>query len=238
METLSKNKIKWIKSLRLKKNRESESLFIVEGEKMVNELLQHWSESIEFICASTTSVLYDGVLYQVEEKTMKEISSLSTPNTALAVVRKPELKAKNPRLVLALDGIQDPGNLGTIIRTADWFGVDQIVCSIGTVDAFNSKVVQSSMGSLFRVSIIYVDLRDYLKQTNLPIYGALLEGASIYATSLEKAGVIIMGNEGNGISAEIKAFVQHPIHIPKYGGAESLNVSIATGIVLSEFRRQ
>ncbi len=238
METLSKNKIKWIKSLRLKKNRSEADVFIVEGQKMVDELIQFWPENIEFICTSGSAISYEGLVYRTDEKTIKELSTLTTPNEVLAVVKKPIFTSSMARFVLALDGIQDPGNLGTIIRTADWFDVDQIVCSKGTVDMYNPKVIQSSMGSLFRVNIEYVDLETYLKQTNLPIYGALLEGPPIYTTSLKKEGIIVMGNEGNGISAEIKALIQYPIHIPKHGEAESLNVSIATGIILSEFKRK
>lgn len=204
---------------------------------MVSELIEFWSEHIEFICTSENDFNFNGKLYLTDEKTIKEIGSLKTPNKLLAIVKKPTLKENNATFVLALDGIQDPGNFGTIIRTADWFGVDLIVCSKGTVEQFNSKVVQSSMGSLFRVPIIYENLEDYLTKTKLPIYGALLEGANLYEESLPKKAILIMGNEGYGISDEIQKLIQHKIHIPKFGGAESLNVSIATGILLSEFKK-
>lgn len=237
VETLSKNKIKWIKSLQLKKNRDSEGLFIVEGDKMVTELIEYWSEHIEFICTSIKDFSFNGKLYLTDEKTIKEIGTLKTPNKFLAIVKKPIINQNNASLILALDGVQDPGNFGTIIRTADWFGVDLIVCSKGTVEQFNPKVVQSSMGSLFRVPVIYENLEDYLLKTELPIYGALLEGNNLYHEQLPKKAILIMGNEGYGISDEIQKLIQHKIHIPKFGGAESLNVSIATGIILSEFKK-
>ena len=236
VETLSKNKIKWIKSLHLKKHRDAEGVFIVEGDKMVSELIEHWSHYIEFICTSDQSIQFNGMVYQTDDKTIKEIGSLTTPNKILAVVKKPIIPVGEMKLVLALDGIQDPGNFGTIVRTSDWFGVDLIVCSKGTVDMLNPKVVQSSMGSLFRVPIIYTDLPSFLSNSNLPIYGALLEGENVYSKSLPENAIIVMGNEGAGISAGIQKLIQHKIHIPRFGGAESLNVAIATGILLSEFR--
>jgi RNA methyltransferase, TrmH family len=236
VETLSKNKIKWIKSLHYKKHRDSEGVFVVEGDKMVSELIEFWKDQIDFICTSDFSFEFDGNLFVTDEKTIKEISSLTTPNKLLAIVKKPNLSVKKTELILALDGIQDPGNFGTIIRTADWFGVDLIVCSKGTVDVLNSKVVQSTMGSLFRVPIIYEDLAEYLSNSELPIYGALLEGKNVYDETLSKKAIVVMGNEGAGISEEIQKLIQYKIHIPQFGGAESLNVAIATGILLSEFK--
>lgn len=237
VESLSKNKIKWIKSLQQKKHRDLEGLFIVEGDKMVHELIHYWSDQIICVCTTEESFQFDGDVYLTDDKTIKSIGSLSTPNRYLAVVKKPIYSPSNAGLILALDSIQDPGNLGTIIRTADWFNVDLIVCSKGTVDVFNSKVVQSSMGSIFRVPIVYDDLLQFLNETNLPVYGALLEGEAVYDKKLESPAILIMGNEGSGISDEIKAQVEHKIHIPRFGGAESLNVSIATGILLSEFKK-
>jgi TrmH family RNA methyltransferase len=236
VETLSKNKIKWIKSLHLKKHRDAEGVFIVEGDKMVSELIQFWQDQIEFICTSDTTFKFNGTAYLTDEKTIKEIGSLTTPNKFLAVVKKPIVNSIKTQLVLVLDGVQDPGNFGTIVRTADWFGVDLIVCSKGTVDMYNSKVVQSSMGSLFRIPIIYNDLTTYLSNATLPIFGALLEGQNVYSEKLPEDAIIVMGNEGSGISEEVKSLIQHKIHIPRFGGAESLNVSIATGILLSEFK--
>ena len=168
---------------------------------------------------------------------MKQISALKTPGKLLAVVRIPVPKASNSDLIIALDGIQDPGNLGTIIRTADWFGISSIVCSKDTVDCFNQKVVQATMGSLFRMSIQYVDLDSYLAETSIPIYGALLDGKDMYSSPMEKQGILLIGNEGKGISNVIKAHVTHPILIPKYGEAESLNAAMATGIILAEYKR-
>jgi len=237
VEALSKNKIKWIRSLRLKKNRDQEQLFVVEGEKMVRELMAEWPSSIHCICTSEDLIDWSGEAYQTDERTLKEISQLQTPNKFLAVVKKPIIKANKEDFIIVLDGIQDPGNMGTILRTCDWFNVDKIICSNTTVDIFNTKVIQSSMGSLFRIPVEYVNLHEYLSSAELPIYGALLKGENVYSQSFSQRGIIVMGNEGYGISEEIKALIQHPIHIPRFGGAESLNVSVATGILLSEFSR-
>lgn len=236
MENLSKNKIKLIRSLRLKKNRDAEQLFVVEGEKIIAELLTEKRASIEFICTTDTQFSFERS-YLTDERGMKQISSLKTPGNLLAIVRIPDPKASNSDLIIALDGIQDPGNLGTVIRTADWFGVSKIVCSKDTVDCYNSKVVQATMGSLFRMSIEYTDLKEYLSQTQLPVYGALLDGVDMYTSTIEKKGILVIGNEGKGISDEIKSSVTHPIFIPKYGEAESLNAAMATGIILAEYRR-
>lgn len=238
METLSKNKIKWIRSLRMKKNRDAEGLFIIEGEKMVLELIELWPENVKFICTTSIDFSCDHITYLTDEKSMKEISSLKTPNKLFAVVKKPAPSLKREdSFIVVLDDVQDPGNMGTILRTCDWFNVDKIVCSNNTVDVYNTKVIQSSMGSIFRVPVDYCDLPSYLKDSVLPIYGALLEGDNIYTQKLERKGIILMGNEGKGISKEIQTFITQAIHIPRFGGAESLNVSIATGIILSEFSR-
>lgn len=236
MENLSKNKIKLIRSLRLKKNRDTEQLFIVEGEKIIDELIASSPDMIEFICTTKPFFTFDRT-YQTDMRGMKEISLLTTPGELLAVVQFLPRSEHQSDLVLVLDGIQDPGNLGTIIRTADWFGVSKIVCSHDTVDCYNPKVVQATMGSLFRMSIDYVDLSAYLSKTDLPIYGALLDGVDMYTTPLEKKAVLVIGNEGKGISDEVKPWVTKPIFIPKYGEAESLNAAMATGIILAEYRR-
>lgn len=238
METLSKNKIKWIRSLRLKKNRDVENLFVIEGEKMVLELIEQWPDHIEFICGTISNLTTNQPYYLTDEKTMKEISSLKTPNKLLAVVKKPRpTLERKESFIVVLDDVQDPGNMGTILRTCDWYNVDKIVCSKNTVDIFNTKVIQSSMGSLFRIPVVYCDLNEYLQQSKLTIYGALLEGKNIYQQQLERNGIIVMGNEGQGISQEIQKHITESLHIPRFGGAESLNVSIATGIILSEFCR-
>ena len=236
MENLSKNKIKLIRSLRLKKIRDAEQLFVVEGEKIIRELLTEHPDSLEFVCTSLDRFPFERC-YLTDERSMKEISSLKTPGNLLAVVRFPKTSENESDLVIALDGIQDPGNLGTIIRTADWFGVSKIVCSHDTVDCFNSKVVQATMGSLFRMTIEYTDLNQYLAQSKLPIYGALLDGVDMYSTPIENKGILVIGNEGKGISDEIKERITNPIFIPKYGEAESLNAAMATGIILAEYRR-
>jgi len=238
VETLSKNKIKWIRSLRLKKNRDVENLFVIEGEKMVLELIEQWPDHIEFICGTIPNLTTNQPYYLTDEKTMKEISSLKTPNKLLAVVKKPRpTLERKESFIVVLDDVQDPGNMGTILRTCDWYNVDKIVCSKNTVDIFNTKVIQSSMGSLFRIPVVYCDLNEYLQQSMLTIYGALLEGKNIYQQQLERNGIIVMGNEGQGISQEIQKHITESLHIPRFGGAESLNVSIATGIILSEFCR-
>lgn len=237
METLSKNKIKWIRSLRQKKNRLAEGLFIIEGEKMVNEIISNSPEVVRCIISTEQPIIFNGETYITSHKEMSQISELQTPNKLLAVVEIPKIKSINSDFILALDGIQDPGNMGTILRTADWFGIKEIVCSKSTVDIYNPKVVQSSMGSIFRIPVKYVDLEEYLKTTNLPIYGALLEGDNIYKKTLKRKGILVLGNEGNGISNNIRNLINYPIHIPRFGSSESLNVAIATGIILSEFSR-
>ena len=168
-----------------------------------------------------------------------QISSLKTPNKALAILRKPKTSAPTltSGLILVLDGVQDPGNMGTILRTADWFGVKTIVCSEDTADIFNPKVIQASMGSVLHMNVVYTTLETFLSTCDLPIYGALLEGENVYRTSLKKTGVLVMGNEGKGIRPSVRAFINTPIHIPGFGKAESLNVAVATGVLLSEFVR-
>lgn len=238
MEVLSKNKIKWIRSLRLKKNRDAEKLFVVEGTKMVQEIIDQWPEAIECLVTSSNDFQFEGTIYHCDPSEMKAITSLKTPSSLLAVVKQPNPKAANSGLILALDGIQDPGNMGTIIRTADWFGVSEIICSIETVDIFNPKVIQSSMGSLFRVQCSYVNLVDYLENTELPIYGALMEGKELSNFDPIQRGILVMGNEGNGVSPEIIEKITHAVHIPGKGGAESLNVSVATGILLAHLTKK
>lgn len=235
MEALSKSKIKWISSLRLKKNREAESLFIVEGPKMVNELITNWPNNIHLIVSISPVDYSDVPCFKTDEQGMKKISGLKTNPEILAVVKMPNINQTKKGLVLVIDGVQDPGNMGTIIRTADWFGVAEIVCSSDTVDVYNPKVVQASMGSLFRLSIRYDQLTSYLKTTDLPIYGALLNGIDFRTKKLTNPAILVMGNEGNGISKEVQQFIQEPLFIPQFGQAESLNVGVATGILLAAF---
>lgn len=240
MSELSKNKIKWIRSLQEKKFRESEGLYVIEGEKMVLEALATVPDQIKIVVhLSELNIELNGIEgIPCNEKELKQISSLQTPNKMLAILHKPKGKSVNGPFILALDGIQDPGNMGTIIRTADWFGVDTIVCSKNTVDCYNSKVVQASMGSILRLNIQYTDLREFISEKKLPVYGALLEGENVYDNQLEdKNLILLMGNEGSGISKDLIELITHPVTIPAFGKAESLNVSVATGILLSEFAR-
>ena len=253
---LSKNKIKLVKSLDNPKYRRQEQLFVVEGEKLVNELFQ--SKLTPYLLFATKSWIdsqhknFKNIKCQTEiisEDELKKISFLKTPPPVMCLVKLPDYKfvpsELNKKLSLALDTVQDPGNLGTIIRIADWFGIENIICSSATVDAFNPKVVQSAMGGLFRVKVHYVDLIDALKQfrkLNTPIFGAMLDGINIYGSELTESGIIVMGNESKGISTEITQFIDHKIYIPKYPEskpeAESLNVANATAIICSEFRRR
>lgn len=237
---LSKNNIKHIQSLHLKKFREIHRQFTVEGEKIVQEAILHKPENIEMIYHTSDfkhSIPSSIQSCEISEQELKKISTLNTPNRALAVMHFWENEQITPAFQLVLDTIQDPGNLGTIIRMADWFGIKQVICSTDTVDFRNPKVLQATMGSVFRVNIHYCNLADFLAKSTLPIYGALLEGDNVYQESLSQDAVLIVGNEGKGISESIQKFIQKPIHIPRLGNAESLNVSTATAILLSEFKR-
>lgn len=242
MSGLSKNKIKWIRSLHQKKHRDELGLFIVEGEKMVSEALEFAYNSIEFIAHTADFNIkhLKAECIEISEHELEQITTLKTPNKAFAILRK-KINEQFPfssGLIIALDGVQDPGNFGTILRIADWFGINHIVCSKNTVECFNPKVVQSSMGAIFRVQIQYVELKEWLTKIEVPIYGALLEGQNIYLKKELPTGILLMGNEGKGISDDILPFITDPISIPRFGQAESLNVSIATGILVSEFMRR
>lgn len=244
METISIQKIKWIKSLHLKKNREKENLFIVEGEKIVNELIQNFPQLVRMIVCRNSffqkSEEFKTIglerIFQANIEEMERISTLNTASTVLAVVEKFQTKAiDNSKSLLLLDGIQDPGNLGTIIRTADWFGIDQILCSPTTVDLYNSKTLQATMGSFLRVNVHYEDLKPFLLQNQDKVYAALMDGVPYQQIPREKVKIILLGNEGNGISPELINLLKNPITIPRKGNAESLNVGIACGILLSFF---
>ena len=238
MEILSKAKIKLIRSLRQKKYRNQEGKFVVEGEKLIDEICHRSPELVDFICTTDPKLNKVVSSYLTEESTLNEISALKTGTNMLAVIHKPKIDFKEGEVILALDGIQDPGNLGTIIRTADWFGINNIICSQDTVDSYNEKVVQATMGSIFNVSIQYCDLEAYLKQSELPKYGTLLEGENICSTALAANAIYILGNEGNGIRPEIKSLITNALHIPGRGNAESLNVSIAAAVLMSEITRK
>ena len=240
---ISKSNIKLIKSLQQKKFRDELNFFVVEGEKMVEESLQHKSDYlIDLYYTSDSFVSHSQIQNEkfqlISDKDLKQISNLQTPNKSLAVFRKWPNSTEKLHFYIALDGVQDPGNMGTIMRLADWFGVTKILCSHDTVDCFNPKVVQATMGAIFRIEIEYVDLAEHLNTLKLPVYGALLEGENIYSKSMIPKGVLVLGNEGKGISDAVKKTIDFPISIPRFGAAESLNVSTAGAILLSEFFRK
>ena len=283
---ISKNQIKFIRSLSQKKVRDSEQLFLAEGEKCVREMLQ----SFEPFLIASSSPLSGIHTLEATEMEIQQMSQLRHPQGVVAVFKMPTMvdlnaafkmpeladlnaafrmpkladlnasfkmlisqeATKASGLILALDGVQDPGNLGTIIRTADWFGIEEIICSQDTVDCWNPKVVQATMGALARVHVHYINLYSFILNVlqsnqdgnNYPIYGTLLDGKNMYspdAIPSKQRGIIIMGNEGNGISSAIRSLITHPLYIPSFPAerptSESLNVGIATAIILAEFRR-
>jgi len=237
---LSNNHQKLITSLSQKKYRQKHQLFIAEGVKVVRELLKS-SFELEIIFSTDHEFSSLDCFVQVSDQELKKISSLKNPNKVLAIFKIPnQINPIMGGLILALDSINDPGNLGTIIRLCDWFGIEQLVCSNETVDCFNSKVVQASMGSLTRVAVSYLDLKKYLQNASVPIFVADMDGLNVYKTKLPDSAVLVLGNEANGISDEIKQLVTTKITIPRYGAfqqTESLNVATASAILLSEFRR-
>lgn len=246
---ISKNKIKYIRSLELKKNRNKEGKFVAEGFKVVDDLLAlqpadlivatgEWLQGKHF--GAETEVI------EVTDEELKKVSFLQHPQQVLAVFRQAtsgDYSINTSELSLALDGVQDPGNLGTIIRIADWFGITHIYCSQDTADVYNPKVVQATMGSIARVKVEYGDLLGLVESlsADVPVYGTLLDGDNIYQQTLENRGLIVMGNEGKGISPALAKKVNHKLLIPNFpegrATADSLNVAIATAITCSEFRR-
>ena len=252
---LSKNKIKFIQSLSRKKIREQENVFLVEGNKMVIEALQS-NFSLKLICGTLGFLKENNItpkdaeeVYEALPDEIEKASLLRSPQESLAIVKIPERQFQasliSSEFTLALDFIQDPGNLGTIIRIADWFGIKHILCSENTVDCYNPKVIQASMGAIFRVQLHYLNLTETLTEANkigIPIFGTFLEGENIYKHSLNKNGILVMGNEGNGISGKIESLITNKIHIPSFPAneqsSESLNVATATAICCSEFRRR
>jgi TrmH family RNA methyltransferase len=239
---LSKNQIKLIKSLGQKKIRQHLGLFTVEGIKGINEFLNS-----DFILEHlfTEKLIFDApitAITEISEVELRKITALKNPNTALAIFKIPKsIAIGSEGLIVGLDDVRDPGNRGTIIRLCDWYGVKDLVCSLNTVDCYNSKVVQATMGSLARVNIRYLDLEDYLSVYDGTVFGTFMEGENIYTTDLPSDGIVILGNEANGISDVIRPKVSQQITIPQFGhtkATESLNVANATAIVLSEFRRR
>jgi len=233
---ITKNQIKFIKSLSLKKKRIKEQLFIAEGEKVVSELLRSDFEIKNIYATKEWEVSNDNIT-QISNAELQKISNLKSPNKVLAVVQFKNHKIiKHEGITLVLDEINDPGNLGTIIRMCDWFGVKQIICSKNTVDIFNPKVVQSAMGSAFRVKVNYTDLENYLSDITTPIYGAFMDGKNLKEVKIPKSAHLVMGNEANGISAEINKLITDKVAIKNIGkSAESLNVAVATSILLHVF---
>ncbi len=249
---LTNNLRKLVSSLDERKHRKSNGLFKVEGTKCVGDTLESFSVFAIFATSrwidthQDTAHRYREYMCQVSERDLERMSSLKTPQGVIAVYEVPVYDIRevrfSGRLTMALDGVQDPGNLGTIIRTADWFGITDILCSEHTADIWNPKVVQATMGAISRVRLHYGNLLDMLKDCKVKVYGTFLEGQNIYGADLESEGVIVMGNEGNGICDAIREVVTDKLYVPSFGTAgkssESLNVAVATAITMSEFRRR
>lgn len=249
---ISRSQIKNVRALSRKKNRDTSGLFIGEGPKVVGELLKTFP--CRYIAATAdwlqSQTLPSGcTIDEVTDEELHRISLMNTPQSVLAVFEKPQPKATlslspERNLILALDDVQDPGNLGTIVRLSDWFGIEDIVCSLSTADVYGPKVVQATMGAIARVNIHYLSLPEYLASIhqNVPVYGTFLEGDNIYNKKLSPSGIIVMGNEGNGISDAVSRHVTDKLYIPNFPSgratSESLNVAVATAIVCSEFRRR
>ena len=239
---VSKNQIKRITSFQQKKYRQEHQMFIAEGVKVIQELLQS-NFVLEHLYITETIFEKVSIAQKtmVNEQYMKRISALSSPSSCLAIFKIPAVNnIENKGLIIALDDIRDPGNLGTIIRLCDWFGVKQVLCSQETVDVYNPKVIQATMGSIARVNVNYVDLNAYLSKSILPAFGTFMDGENLYKADLPKEAILILGNEANGISSSLEKIIKTRIAIPRFGDiqqTESLNVATATAIFLSEFRR-
>lgn len=247
---LSKNQIKYIRSLGEKKFRNQFNTFVAEGEKLVFDLME--SCRCQIIAAipeilNTRSNINAEIIIEATEEELKKATFLKTPPPVVAVFHKPYFDIDktdlSKRLSIIMDNIQDPGNVGTIIRIADWFGIENIICSNNSADVYNPKTVQATMGSIARVKVIYTDIISFLSNnTNLPIYGTFLDGNNIYGEKLSNHGLIVMGSEGKGISSEVEKFINKRLFIPNFPtdkkSSESLNVAAATAIVCSEFRRR
>lgn len=239
MEALSKAKQKWIRSLHLKKNREAEQVFVVEGEKMVLEGLAIANSKLLLLVVHNEhlALISDTVFkyaFTATSKEMEQLSALSTPNKLIAVFKRTNKTIQANQFTLVLDGIQDPGNMGTILRLADWFGIQQVVCSKDTVDCYNEKVIQASMGAIFRIPVFYTHLPAFLDESSQQKFGAMLNGEHYKSVAYPKDAILIMGNEGKGVRPEVQEYIDVNITIPRYGEAESLNVATATAILLAE----
>ena len=236
-----KNQIKFVKSLQQKKYRIQNQLFVAEGVKLVLELLNAGYRAEKVYCTDEDLLLELGTKAEmISASILQRMSGLKSPNKTLAVFGIPEARPLDyADWVLALDDVKDPGNLGTIIRLCDWFGVSQILCSPNTVDCYNPKVLQATMGSIARVNVIYQELTDILNKTELPVYGTYMDGKSIYEEEFPSSGIIVMGNEAHGISQTLQSSMNKKVAIPQYGNSdiESLNVATAAAILLNELRR-
>lgn len=248
---LSKSQIRLLTSLKQKKFRHQHGAFLVEGTKSVQEFLRSDYQilSLYFLPGTLTKmgkIPENTELFEVTQQELKKISQLTTPQDILAVVKIPAFSQKNSletlqlksQFALVLDEIQDPGNLGTIIRTADWFGIHYIFCSRGTVDAYNPKTVQATMGSLSRLCVMYMDLPSLFEHLKWPVFGAVLDGQSIFQTDFGQEGLILLGNEGHGISETHRPYIDQGVTIPRMGGAESLNVAISAALFCAEVVRR
>lgn len=245
---ISKNWQKLIKSLHQKKHRKEQALFFLEGEKVVLELLQSDYE-VEILFGTNDFFLKNKIpsyiRYEIAlEADLVALGTFQSNRACLAVVKQKKMNLpslEKNEIILALDNIQDPGNMGTIIRICDWYGIKNVVCSNETVDLYNPKVINSSKASFLRVNCVYTNLTGFIKEAsvkNIQVYGAVLNGSNIYNTTLQKNGIVVVGNEANGISNDILYYVNQKISIPCFGGAESLNVGVATAVVIDNFFRQ
>lgn len=239
---LSKSQIKLINSLSQKKYRQKNGLFMAEGIKVIKELLNSNFELERLFSQADIFFTEKDKMQLVEENELKKITKLSTSQTALALFKIPQHTAEvKEDFIVALDGVRDPGNLGTIIRLCDWFGVKQLLCSNDTADCYNPKVIQATMGSIARVEVIYTNLAEELPMLKLPIFGTFMNGENVYESSLPSKGILVLGNEANGITTGIEQIITNKLSIPQFGNAkntESLNVATATAIFLSEFKRR
>lgn len=246
---ISKAKIKYLTSLHHKKQRQKEQLFVAEGPKIIAEVLQQSKFQLRHLYASKLWIDKNDLIYNkyyslttlIEPNELKKISSLKNPKEVFAVLQIPNQTSDlslQSDIALALENIQDPGNMGTILRIADWFGIKTIFCSEGCVDIYNNKVIQASMGSFLRVQVAYSPLETvFEKNPSIPVYGAVLGGDNLFETALKKPAILLIGNEGKGISRPIQQQINHRLTIPKIGAAESLNAAVATGIICAIFRQ-
>ncbi|WP_394149309.1 RNA methyltransferase [Vibrio maritimus] len=241
---ISKNQLKLLRALGQKKQRKAHGLFLVEGEKNVLELVdtslvvKQVFATDDFLRKHASELSqYDCIEASLEELT--KASSLVSNNAAVAIVEIPNVQAPSAEgMMIALDGVSDPGNLGTIIRIADWYGIKHIVASSDCADPYNPKTIRATMGSFGRVQVTLLDLPRYLNQASIPVYGAFLEGESVHSTDFSEQGILLMGSESHGVRPEAEQYVTDKITIPSFGGAESLNVAMATGIIMDNYRRQ